>query len=387
MHVLYYSNNSGSFMHQWPQYHFIAELQAEGHTVTNINSMEKLGRNGTLTEYSEILLQKVRKIMEKGQADMFFTATGDDGLDGAVVREIRRMGLPAVLMCCDDLSVPFLHKNIASSFDLVWGTSRENQSLLRSYGARTIMIPYAANPYIFRPVKVEESRELGFIGRCYGARGIHLSAIASAGLPTQIYGKAPKAVYEKDGKKSIPLTRAMKSFRSVGPYTYQSLFFPIGRRCVLGALKRSFLEYVRHSSVNNSLSESVSCFPGPPFEDMGATYSKLALSLGSMELHSTYVLKKPTMCIHLREFEAPMCGAVHLTNRWSELQEYFEEGKEMLFYGSKEELLDKVRYYLHPTRDSLRQEIRRRARRRAENDHTWLRRFELVWRTLGIPAF
>lgn len=374
-------------MYQWQEYHIVDELKAEGHTVTNINPIEILCRKGTLTEYSEILLQKVRKMREKGQADMFFTAVGDDGLDGAVVLEIRRMGVPAVLMCCDDLSVPFQHKHIASSFDLVWGTSRENQSLLRSYGARTIMMPYAANPYVFRPVEVEESREVGFIGRCYGARGIHLSAIAYAGMPVHIYGRSPKTIYERDGKKSIPLTRAMKSFRSVGPYIYQSLLFPIGRRCVFGAFKRSILEYVGHPSVNNSLPEAVSCSPGPPFEDIGATYSKLALSLGSMELHSTYALKKPIMCIHLREFEAPMCGAVHLTNRWPELQEYFEEGKEMLFYGSKEELLDKVRYYLHPSRDSLRQEIRRRARRRAENDHTWLRRFELVWRTLGIPAF
>lgn len=374
-------------MYQWPQYHIVSELRAEGHIVTNINTMEILGRKGTKTEYSEILLQKVKQIMENDKVDMFFTAAGDDFLDGAVVREIRRMGLPTVLMCCDDISVPFLHKHIASSFDLVWGTSRENQNLLRSYGARTIMMPYAANPYIYKPVEVEENIALGFIGRIYGTRSIHLSAIAFADLPVQIFGKDPKAVYEKDKKKSIPLTRAMKSFRSVVPYIYQSLLFPVGRRCVLGALKRSFLEHVDHPSINNNLPESVSFFPGPPFEDIGATYSQLALSLGSMELHSTYVLKKPIMCIHLREFEAPMCGAVHLTNRWPELQEYYEEGKEMLFYGSKEELLDKVRYYLHPSRDTLRQKIRRGARRRAENDHTWLRRFDLIWKTVGISAF
>jgi len=128
----------------------------------------------------------------------------------------------------------------------------------------------------------------------------------------------------------------------------------------------------------------VKCYPGPPFDEMGLCYSSITMSLGSIEYGSSYVLKKPVMCIHLREFEAPMCGAVHLANRFAELREYFEEDKEMLFYGLEEELLDKVRYYLKPARDSLRDEIRQRARRRAESDHTWTKRFEKIWNLLGL---
>ena len=99
--------------------------------------------------------------------------------------------------------------------------------------------------------------------------------------------------------------------------------------------------------------------------------NEFAISLGSIELASTYVLKKPLLFIRIREFEAPMSGAVHLVNRMPELEEYFEEDQEMLFYDSVPEMIDKARFYLSPERDTLRQSIRKQARRRAEADHGW----------------
>lgn len=371
-------------MHEWQYYHIVGELRQRGHKVTYFNPVTVLGHTGSSEEYSDLLLKEIKKASDKHRVNIFFTTVSQDIIEANTIQQISKMGIPTVLMCCDDLSVPFIHKRIAKYFDLVWGTSRESQNILKSYGARTIMMPYAANPYLYKPKKVKEEHVVGFIGRCYGARGIHLASIASAGIPVHIYGKSPDTFYGKADATSTPLTRAFRSLRSTSLYVYQSLRFPIGRRCVIAALKRSFLEYFDHPSINSKLPDSVSLFQGLPFEDMGEYYSKLALSFGSMELHSSYTLKKPIMCIHLREFEAPMCGAVHLTNRWPELQEYFEEDKEMLFYGSKEELLDKIRYYLSPNRDTQRLKIRNKARHRAQNEHSWNHRFNNIWLNLGL---
>ncbi len=384
MHILHYSpdENSG-FMYQWPQYHMIAELRTAGHDVRYLNPVEKLGRIGSADEYSEILLDKVKEMLVFDGCDMLFTSALDNYFAVNAIREIRRLGVPTVLMHCDDLSVPFLIRKIASSFDLVWATARENINLLKSYGARVIMMPYAANPYVYKPIKAEEEREIGFIGRCYGARVLHISTIARAGLPVHLYGKSTQTVYE-NSRLNNPLFRAIKNFREASIHVYHSLFFNTGRCIVLGALKRSALEAFCKPPEKRKLLHKVKRYPGPSFDEIGSCYSRMAMSLGSIEYGSTYVLKKPVMCIHLREFEAPMCGAVHLVNRFAELQEYFEEDKEMLFYGSEEELLDKVRYYLKPARDGLRNEIRKNARRRAENDHTWTKRFEEIWDVLGV---
>jgi spore maturation protein CgeB len=52
---------------------------------------------------------------------------------------------------------------------------------------------------------------------------------------------------------------------------------------------------------------------------------------------------------NMRSFEAPACGAFTLTTRSRELAELFREGDEIAFFGAREDLVEKVTYYLdHP---------------------------------------
>ena len=62
----------------------------------------------------------------------------------------------------------------------------------------------------------------------------------------------------------------------------------------------------------------------------------------------------------------------------------FEDGKEILFYQTDDELIQKARYYSGEATDSELQRMKKAARERAEKDHSWWNRFSTVFDTMGL---
>ena len=150
--------------------------------------------------------------------------------------------------------------------------------------------------------------------------------------------------------------------------------FPIGRKCIHGAVKKriwnkkynvqnsSFLDEIHQGRVS--------------FEYLNYLYSNLGLSLGVTELWDTYTLSEPIHKIHLRTFEIPMCGGLQIAPYSKELSGYFEENKEIIFFENEMDLVEKSKFYLSDRNSQVRKEMKIKARIRAENDHSWSSRFK-----------
>jgi glycosyltransferase involved in cell wall biosynthesis len=297
------------------------------------------------------------------------------------------MGVPTVNLDMDDLTHPYRVRALTPAFDLVWTAVRENLEVIRGYGARKLVqMPFAANPHTFHPAATtDEVRAVCFVGACYGARARAIGSLARAGIPARVYGSSPAEVYGGE-RIPAPALRALFYWQEGWERLFKSVTYGTGRACIRAGLKRSLEMLYRDLPEKRLADGPVAYEPGPTFDQMPAYMSRAALSLGSMEVASTFVLDPPLFAIRFREFEAPMCGAVHLANAYPELKEYFEEDREMLFYEGFEDLVDKARFWLDPARDAQRREIRRRARARAEADHTWRHRFQRCFDELGVPA-
>jgi spore maturation protein CgeB len=76
--------------------------------------------------------------------------------------------------------------------------------------------------------------------------------------------------------------------------------------------------------------------------------------------------------LNLRAFELAACGVFQLLQRVPGVGEFFEEGKEIVCFDTKEEMLDKIRYYL--AHESERRQIAEAARKRVLREHTWAHR-------------
>ena len=118
-------------------------------------------------------------------------------------------------------------------------------------------------------------------------------------------------------------------------------------------------------------------------EEMIRKYSEARISLGFLEVFDSHdpggMVRQH---LHLREFEAPMSGALYFTGYCEELTEFYEPDREVVVYRNEHELLDKVRYYLTHPADAER--VRQAGLRRARACHTYQRRFEDLFVAIGI---
>ena len=115
-------------------------------------------------------------------------------------------------------------------------------------------------------------------------------------------------------------------------------------------------------------------------EDVARVFgeSEIVLGVGTVgHTDDVYTLK-------LRDFDAPMSGAMYVTHRNPDLLQLFEDGREIVTYRTDEECVEAVSWYLaHPDQRAA---IAIRGLDRARGEHTWDRRFRGLFRDLGLVA-
>lgn len=77
-----------------------------------------------------------------------------------------------------------------------------------------------------------------------------------------------------------------------------------------------------------------------------------------------------------RDFEVPMTGAAYITTYNDELSNYFNENREIIFYENKDELVNKIKYYLNNSTEAI--QIGYYGRRKALNDYKWQNKWEKI---------
>jgi hypothetical protein len=356
-------------MSKWQYVHIFDELKRAGHNITVYNPLSY----STFDESNENLIPYIKKSRIK--FDLFLNCEGDGFLYASSVKAIHELGLPTVLICFDNLHAPHLHKRMAHLFDIVWLTSHETKWMFEKWGCKNIIFqPYAANPFAFKPSWKTPTHSVCFIGSPYGSRTSILNLLTHAGIKCDVY--TDKLAQKNEVKNNIQSVK-VPIYKEIS----QSLSFEIGRKVLYSALlNRSVLKQKSVLDMNDYLS----IHPSVSFDDMQQIYSNNSLSLNITILRFTYLLKNPIHKIHLRTFEIPMCGGLEIAPFSAELAGYFEDGKEIVLYKNNEEFLSKAKFYSDPQNDSLSLKMKQNARERAENDHSWTKRFNVVFSNLNV---
>jgi hypothetical protein len=362
LNILYYFAGTKSNMHQWQRFHFIDELERAGHKLIIFNPLSY----PSIEQANEALPAYIKQ--SPVTFDVFINPSPSSVLFSQTVQRIKEIGLPTLLICFDNLHAPFLHEDIAPLFDLVWLTSSETEYLFKKWGCTTIFEPYAANPFFFRPKLGKGIPSVGFIGTLYDDRVQRINRLTANSVPCTLYSS------------SVARPENVQPNNKLSPREVISLLaklsqFKIGRKVAYGRIMNKFLAYRNQLSPGKFLE----VLPSVPFEEVNAIYSNHALSLNITELRNTFNLKHPIHKLHLRTFEIAMSGGLQIAPYVEELASYFKDDEEIVLCRDDEEFVSKALFYLRPQNESLRMKMKQNARKRAEADHTWNNRFNVVF--------
>lgn len=361
MKILYYHRQYNTPMYLWQNDHITDEMAHHGVQIVTFNPL----RWESTAQANEKLVAR----LQEETFDLFMTCHNEDLLYIPTLQKIREMGIPTLLICFDNLLIPYIHKDISPYFDLVWLTSRENTEIFEKQGAKTVFLPYAANPHFFTPRDTADVARVAFVGTPYGSRANTINQLLEARIPVTLFGKTAKS---SGGSKEHTITNGML-------FTVkQNLKFSVGRKLLLAAAKQRL---IRQSVLDK---DAPTLETGGYVEKLTDVYSGYALSLSSTTARNTGILKHPVPVVNLRSFEIPMCGGLQFCQYNEELAGYFQEDKEIVFYRNKAEMIDKAKFYLAPRQADTRRNMRLAARLRAESEHTWKHRFDKVFSLLEL---
>lgn len=319
--------------------------------------------------FSQQMVDTFRAEQARRPFDLVFAYLMDGMVDPAAIDAIRRSGVPTANFSCNNAHQFDLVDEISPHFDVNLHAERDARAKFLAVGATPLWWPMASNPTYFKPVDVPRTLEAAFVGANYALRARYVVHLLQNQVDVHVYGPGW-------------LTGDLSRRRALTKRYYflaQAALSPSAQRRVWASAKLEELDF--RSSVARRFPANVHA--PVTDEELVALYSRSHVSLGFLEVYDGHDPTRPiTQHLHLREFEAPMCGALYCTGYLDELAVHFEPDKEVVVYRNQHELLDKVRYYLaHPAAAAA---VRAAGLRRALADHTYQHRYRTLFRELGL---
>jgi spore maturation protein CgeB len=322
-----------------------------------------------MANFNECVLTHFRREHKRAPFDMLFTYVVDGMLDPAVIAEIRRAGVVAVNFSCNNCHQFHLVREISKHFDYSLHSEGDTGHYFEEAGARPLWWPMASNPKYFHPHGVPRNIPVSFVGANYALRSRYVSYLLEHGIDVQAYGPtwryAARTPFRAQAKRWMLLAQSALDRTATARATASGL---LAAHDFNIKLDEKFREHL-HAPVSD--------------DELIRLYSRSQISLGFIEVHDRNdPSREIRRHMHLREFEAPMSGALYCTGHVDELTHFFEPGREMVTYRNEEELLAQVRRLLDHPEEAER--IRRAGTRRALAEHTYHHRFESLFRAVGL---
>ena len=372
----------GQYGSTWRR-NFVDTLSEMGNDVVVFDSdaaVAAVGR-GDLTERqrtelaSELVISDFRRVSSERPVDLFFAYVRDNMVLPEVFSDIGRSGVPTCNFSCNNVHQFDLVRGVSRYFDYSLHAERDVSQKFRDVSARPIWFPMAANPKYYHPVRAPRTVAVSFVGQCYAKRPEYLFRLLEAGVQVEAFGpswllESPRPYVGKPARWARRASKLLRSVAARSPDERHRLTASVADEDLRERLRAKYASHLHRPVTDEQVIEM---------------FSASNLSLGFLEVYDAHdPAAEVLLHVHLREFEAPMCGAAYVTNYSDELAEFYVPDVEVVMWRSPQELLEKVVFLLaHPAEA---EKIRAAGLRRALACHTYEKRFRDLFSHIGLES-
>jgi len=290
-------------------------------------------------EYNKTLLE----IIKREKPDIFFAFMFTDELNFEVLDEIKKYTISIAWFSDDHWRLWNYSRYYASHFTCVVTTWSEAQEIYAYYGIKNVIhSQWAVNPNTWRPIEeCKHTVDVSFVGQMTPAR-----------------------------------QRIIKKLRLFGINVYSSGFgWPGGR-----VLHEEMVNIFSHSKINLNLNSPPSLAYWKVFMRLFFKRSagKIVLDFWHFKDNLKSMLNMSIPQIKARAFEILGCRAFLISGYADDMDHYYENGKEIVYYdGTVADLVGKIRYYL--AHDEEREKIANAGYERTLRENTYRKRFKEIF--------
>lgn len=335
-------------------WNFHESLVQMGHEVSYFDFMSHYKQLGK-RKMNQLLWETVKS----DRPDLLFAMLFREELDRRILRRISEETDTVSLnwFCDDHWRFNSFSRIWAPCFNWVVTTAKSALPKYRAIGyENAIMSQWGVNHHLYRKLDLPLAHDVSFIGQPHGNRRQLIEGLRSAGIDVKVWGHG-----WENGRVS----------------------------------QEQMIRIFNQSRINLNLANaSTNDWRRPPPSFIAIPRSKLSQALDRVELgrrlkswrarrvrraKASIVLPEQ---IKARNFEVPGCGGFCLTSQAENLADYFKIGDQVACYSGLENLIENIRHYLD--HESERAAIASAGYRRTIEDHTYERRFERIFRTIGL---